>query len=116
MFNSWCITSLLDYIKSLTRAHASAFLLGMFPWTEALAALDDANETLYYSQILLDKLTASLIKEPLSNVIEECQPPSLIAVEDIDCFKYLTAFTGIKRQVRAQMLQGVGLIPLSLIN
>jgi sulfur relay (sulfurtransferase) DsrF/TusC family protein len=74
------------------------------------------NQTLAYSQIFLDKLTASLIKEPSKSFIDECQPPSLIAVDDIDCFKYLTAFTGIKRQVCAQMMQGVGSIALSLIN
>lgn len=77
-------------------------LLGMFPWTDALASLNDVNETIAYSQVLLDKLTTSLIKEPLKRVIDDCQPPPLIAAKDIDCSNYLTAFTGTKRQVCAQ--------------
>ena len=91
----------------------------MFPWTDALAALDDINETLSYSQMLLDKLTTSLIKEPLKSVIAQCQSPYLIVAEDIDCSNYLTAFTGIKRQVCAQMVRcdgSEGLIALSLID
>lgn len=74
-------------------------LLRMFPWAEALASLNDVNGTIAYSQVLLDKLTTSLIKEPLKSVLDECQAPPLIAAKDIDCSNYLSAFTGTKRQV-----------------
>jgi hypothetical protein len=101
------------------RSHTRTFLLGTFPWTDALAAFDDVNETIAYSQVLLDKLTTSLIQEPLKSFIDQCQPPPLIVAEDIDCSNYLTAFTGIKRQVCAQMVRGAGnagLIALPLID
>lgn len=104
-------------LHTIAHTRKRTCISGMFPWTDALAALDDVNETVAYSQILLDKLTTSLVKEPLKSLIDECQPPPLIVAEDIDCSDYLTAFTGIKRQVCAQMVRGAenaGLIALSL--
>ena len=65
----------------------------MFPWTDALAALEDMNMTLSHSQKLLDQLTTSLVQEPETAFAEECQPPPLVHAEDIDCSRYPTAFT-----------------------
>ena len=72
----------------------------MFPWTDALANLEDMNMTLSYSQKLLDHLTTSLVQEPRTALVEECQAPPLMHAESIDCSRYPTAFTEARpRQV-----------------
>jgi len=89
--------------------HERADVSATFPWTDALAALTSVNATLSYTQILLDKLTRSLVQEPVSASIEACQPPPLMQADTIDCSKYPTAFTkATSHQVRRHEMCGVG--------
>ena len=95
--------------KYLHYLHERADVSATFPWTDALATLANVNATVSYTQILLDKLTKSLVQEPVSASIEACQPPPLMQADNIDCSKYPTAFTeSTSRQVRRHEMCGVG--------
>lgn len=70
-----------------------------FPWDgfEIAVTKNLSLEIISYSEALIDKLTYFLTLEPLVPVNEQCLPPPLPSVDEIDCTLYPKAFTGVKR-------------------
>ena len=54
-------------------------------------------------QQLLNSLVPSLLEEPRTAIVEDCQPPPLTYSEEIDCAAYPTAFTGVQRKAPAKV-------------